>query len=257
MNILLFAGTTEGRVLAERLAPLPVDVTICVATEYGGETLAGAPKRFAVRVGRLDADAMPDFMRRGAFDTVVDATHPYARQASANIHQACETLRLPYLRLLRDESERPGDGRCRIEVDSAEAAAGALAKTEGAVLLTTGSKDLSAYTVLPDFAERIYPRVLPSVESIRACEELGYRRSHIIAMQGPFSRELNLALMREYSIRVLVTKDGGAVGGFWEKMLAAEAAGALAVVIGRPREQDGLSLEEVFQAIVAKLGETT
>ena len=37
-NICVFAGTTEGRELAEFLAGQPVQATVCVATEYG-ETL--------------------------------------------------------------------------------------------------------------------------------------------------------------------------------------------------------------------------
>lgn len=34
-NILLFAGTTEGRLLAEYLIHQPVSLHVCVATEYG------------------------------------------------------------------------------------------------------------------------------------------------------------------------------------------------------------------------------
>lgn len=248
MNILLFAGTTEGRRLAEELGRLAVDVTVCVATEYGGDVLGHLPDRFVVRVGRMDAAAMRDVMEAGRFDFVVDATHPYAVAVSENIRHAAEGLKLPRLRLLRARSV---ETRC-LHVDTAEAAAKRLAETDGAVLLTTGSKDLPAFARVAGFAERMFPRVLPSVESIRVCEELGFLRSHIIAMQGPFSRELNLALMRQHSIRVLVTKDGGSAGGFLEKMTAAEEAGVLSVVIGRPAGEDGLSLEAVLEFIAGK-----
>lgn len=248
MNILLFAGTTEGRRLAEALRKHPVRATICVATEYGGETLGPMPERFTVSIGRMDAEAMLALLRSGSFDLVVDATHPYATAVSENIRTACEQVGAPRLRLVREKSP----ARDCLRVDSAAAAAAALAGTEGAVLLTTGAKELAAFAAVPDYAGRMYPRVLPSMESIRACEELGYKRSHIIAMQGPFSRELNLALMRQFNIRHLATKDGGEAGGFLAKMQAAEDAGVRAVVIGRPTEEEGCDLRKVLDIITEK-----
>ena len=70
-------------------------------------------------------------------------------------------------------------------------------------------------------------------------------------MHGPFSRALNAAIMEQYRIRWMVTKDGGAAGGFGEKLDAARDAGAELVVIGRPEETgDGL------EAVLARLLET-
>ncbi len=247
MNILLFAGTTEGRTLAERLAALPVRATVCVATEYGGEALGAMPERFTVLIGRMDAEAMGELLRKNTFNCVIDATHPYAVVVSENIRAASAVAGIPCLRMLRAESE---GGDC-IRAAGAADAARALCGLRGNVLLTTGAKELAAFTGVPDFAERMYPRVLPTVESIRACEELGYRRSHIIAMQGPFGAELNFALMRQFRIEIVVTKDGGAEGGFPDKMLAAERAGAKIVVIGRPPESGGRDLDSILDFVRA------
>jgi precorrin-6Y C5,15-methyltransferase (decarboxylating)/precorrin-6A/cobalt-precorrin-6A reductase len=74
-------------------------------------------------------------------------------------------------------------------------------------------------------------------------------------MQGPFSRELNRALLRQFGITIMVTKDGGAEGGFPEKMLAAEDAGVRAFVIGRPGGDEGLGMEEILAAVAARLEE--
>lgn len=249
MNVLLFAGTTEGRKLAEALRRFPVEATICVATDYGVETLGAMPERFTVLAGRMEAESMRALMEKTACDCVVDATHPYAAAVSRNIRMAAAAAGVPSYRLLRRKSAAH-DG---VYVESADAAAGAVAKTSGPVLLTTGSKDLAAYAGTPDYAERIYVRVLPSVESIQACERSGYKRSHIIAMQGPFGKELNLALMRQYGIRVMVTKDGGETGGFFDKMTAAAEAGVLPVVIGRPVEEDGLEFEDILRTITKGL----
>lgn len=254
MNLLLFAGTTEGRVLAEQLRPLPLRAVVCVATEYAAELLGGGDGRFRVRVGRMDADAMRALMLAERVDRVVDATHPYAVEASANIRAAAAAAGVAYLRLARAASPAGGAEY----FDSARAAAEALAATEGNVLLATGVKELAAFAAVPGFAGRMHPRVLPTEESVRACAELGFARARITAMQGPFGRGLNAALMRHFGIRILVTKDGGAEGGFPEKILAAEDCGVRVFVIGRPREDagadEGMDMPAILAAVAAGTG---
>ena len=118
------------------------------------------------------------------------------------------------------------------------------------ILLTTGAKELPAYAELPP--ERLFPRVLPSLDSIAACEALGIPHRNIIAMQGPFSREMNAATIRQYEIRILVSKDGGGPGGFAEKAAAARETGAELIVIRRP-EENGLSFDEVLKQCITML----
>lgn len=254
MNLLIFAGTTEGRKFAELIRSFPVRGTICVATGYGRDMLEEFSGRFEIREGRMDAETMCSFMREGDFDCVVDATHPYAVAVSKNIRNASEAVQVRHIRLVRAAGEENGEWRNDADVEvvsvgSASAAAKILDGTGGNVLLTTGSKDLAAFTVIAEFADRLYPRVLPVEDSVRECARLGFRRGHIIAMQGPFSRELNLALMRQFSIAVLVTKDSGVEGGFPEKILAARDAGVRVVVIGRPEREGGLSLGEAVEFV--------
>jgi len=148
----------------------------------------------------------------------VDATHPYAVQASETIRGACRGEGVPLLRLLRAACPVP-EGAA-VFASPAEAADW-LRGTEGNILLTTGAKELGAFASLG--GERLYPRVLPLADSLSACGAAGVPASHVIAMQGPFSRELNEALIRQYRIAYLVTKDGGRAGGFEEKAAAAEA----------------------------------
>ena len=109
--------------------------------------------------------------------------------------------------MLRPESLLPAGS---MVFASAAHAAGFLARTQGNVLLATGAKELSAFAVLEP--ERLFPRVLPTREGIAACEGADIPHKNIIAMQGPFSYALNRALMEQFAIRFLVTKDGGAAG---------------------------------------------
>ena len=114
------------------------------------------------------------------------------------------------------------------------------------MLLTIGSKELDAFA-LPGLRERCFPRVLPAVSSLERCLALGFPPAHIICMQGPFSREMNEATLRQFAIKTLVTKDSGDAGGFRAKAEAAQAAGCDLLVIARPRQETGETLEEILK----------
>ena len=107
---------------------------------------------------------------------------------------------------------------------------------------------------IADYADRLFARILPVASSIAATGDLGIPTSHVIAMQGPFSKELNCALIHEFDIRVMVTKASGTAGGFWEKVEAAQACGIELVVIDRPLEEAGCSVAEARQLLVDDLG---
>ena len=155
----------------------------------------------------------------------VDATHPYAVDATRNIRTACRTAGVEYHRLLPAGS---------MVLQSAAHVADFLAQTQGNVLLATGAKELPAFAQLAP--ERLYPRVLPTLDGIAACEAAHIPHKNILALQGPFSYALNRALLEQFSIRFLVTKDGGAAGGFAEKAQAAADTGVQLIVIRRPAE---------------------
>ena len=249
--VLLFGGTTEGRELAARLAVRGQRTILCVATDYGREVLE--PELLAnpcldVRIGRMDAEEMRRLILEEEPGLVVDATHPYADQVTRNVREACEKTGRKCLRCLRPQSgaESPEGGVVR--VPSVQAAVEWLAARDGNILVTTGSKELAAFSQLPDFATRVYARVLPTLPSISACLDQGLSGRHIIAMQGPFSEETNRSQLEEFNCRFLVTKDTGDIGGFREKVRAAGEAGAVALVIDRPETERGLSAAQGLSA---------
>lgn len=241
MRLLIFGGTTEGRVLAERAAALGAEVTVSVATELGAEELSGLAG-VHVLTGRLDRSAMEALLP--GFDACVDATHPYAKIVTAAVREACGRTRTPLRRLLRAASTvESGDV---VRVPSCAGAAAFLEGQEGNILLATGSKELAAFRGLAP--ERLYARVLPLHESIAACEALGLPHRNILALQGPFSRRMNEAMLEQYDIAWLVTKDGGGPGGFGEKLAAAESTGARLVLVERP-DDGGDDMETVLRWI--------
>lgn len=262
-KVLIYSGTTEGRMLAQQLAQAGIECDVHVATEYG-QIVMPQLDRVNVHVGRLDANEMYEAARNG-YAAVVDATHPFATEVSANIRKSLETLDVPYIRLARkmdivtdtaQENEsgntgnrNSGNGHVRYFADY-ESCAAALESTDGNILLTTGSKELGIFCNDGKLCERLYVRVLPGQDNIALCEAAGIRGKQIIAMQGPFSAEMNTALINQFSIKYIVTKASGEHSGFAEKLEAARNCGIEAFVIGMQAEDKGLSYDEVLKRIL-------
>lgn len=249
-KICIFGGTTEGRKLAEFLSGQPCDVMVCVATDYG-QTLLPESEHVSVSARRLPVGEIVSLLTEKRFDLVIDATHPYAQSITKSIASACRETGTLRWRLLRSAS---GVSSEHTYVETVSDAAAFLAGTEGNILLTTGSKELAKFSQLPGFSERVWARVLPLQSSLDACAQAGLPASHIFAMQGPFSEAMNAAMLRTIGAQYLVTKDGGAPGGFEEKDAAAKSAGARLVVIGRPPEEEGLSLSKTISALCTRFG---
>ena len=256
-KIVIFAGTTEGRRLSEILADAGIAHTVCVATEYGEIVMREQTDAEAARTkeqpfvslhrGRMDREQMEEFLRNEGYEIVVDATHPYARVVTENIQSAVNTLRTTeretqspiYLRLEREISETPEaedpDVSIRYFESNADCAK-ALENTEGNILLTTGSKELATYCASGRLHDRLYVRILPGRESLELCMEQGIKGRQILALQGPFSTEMNAAILKQYDIRHLVTKNSGRTGGYQEKLEAAKMLGIPVYVIQPARK---------------------
>ena len=251
-QILIFGGTTEGRMAAERLLAEGVLCTVCVATEYGSEVMEPHPL-LTVHVGRMNRAEMVDMMGGEVYACVIDATHPHAQKVTEEIRVACRKTRMPYLRVERDlynndfcknsssGKSASGDLPTVLYAENAEQAASFLARTQGRILVTTGSRELGKIVQIIGDPSRISARVLPSPESLEACTRAGLKGDQIIAMQGPFDRQMNISTILHTRASWLLTKDSGRVGGYQEKLEAAQQCRIGTVVI-RPAASDRKSV---------------
>ena len=256
-KLLILAGTTEGRLLSDKLEKAGARHMVSVASEYG-ETMMEEAEYRTVRTGKMDEGAMADFLRQEGFsegDYLVDATHPYAKEVTENAKNVALKMRLKYIRVARESVSIPDSDRTFV-FESAEECAKALKDVKEPILLTTGSNRLETYAEIlsPETLKETYVRVIPSLESIEKCKSAGFEESHIIALQGPFSVELNKAIIKQYGIQHLVTKESGKAGGFAEKIEAAESCGISTYVIVRPSEEEGMGISEVERLLIAEMG---
>ena len=246
MNILLFGGTSEGRILSAFLKDKGIDTLVSVTTSYGEELIEQSAD-LKVRTGALDEREMEELFP--GFDLIIDATHPYALEVSENIRRASKNSGVRSIRLLRDkgEEEEVGSGVFEAVFDSIGEAAEYLKNSEGRIFISTGAKELKEYRVIPDYTERLVARVLPVQASRDIIKDLAIR--HVIYAKGPFSYEENLKHFKDSAARYLVTKDSGRAGGFKEKTDAAASLGMSIVLIRRKTETEGFSLEEIKEVI--------
>ncbi|SHI76591.1 precorrin-6A reductase [Parasporobacterium paucivorans] len=240
-DVLLFGGTAEGRKIAEYLSENKVKVHTCVATDYAG-TLLPASENVSVSIGRLDVAQMKELICELERPLVIDATHPHAAIVTENIKNACILAGAEYIRLVRNSSENPDASY--LSFSDIDGAVEYLKKTEGNILVATGSKELSKYTAIDNYRDRVFARVLSTGDVAQECSRLGFEGRNLICMQGPFSLELNYSMLRHVDAKYLVTKESGGSGGFAEKLEAAHKAGASVLVIGRPAVESGMSLSD-------------
>ena len=233
--IFIAAGTRDGRELVCRLLEVGYEVTASVVSHYGKQLLEkyGHTDRLHINSTAMDKHDLIEYLGTNDIKAFVDATHPYASNVSENAMGACRSLNIPYIRYEREST--PITYVKAYNVLNYEDAAKQAAELGHHIFLTTGSRNLEKFVTSPYLIDAsIVVRVLPSSKVISMCESLGLSPGNIIAMQGPFSKELNIELYKKYNADVLVTKNAGHIGGTDTKISAAEAMGIPVVIINRP-----------------------
>ena len=231
------AGTQDGREIVRRLCAVGYDVTASVVSSYGQQLLAEQLEkgsgRLIINDTPLDEEGLCTFFKEHGICVFVDATHPYAVNVSRNAMAACAAAEIPYIRFERDLTDISYENVHLVH--SYEDAAEIAARFGKNVFLTTGSRNLERFVKAKPLAGcTLIARVLPTADVIALCEELGLTPAQIIAMQGPFSRELNRTMYEKYKADVVVTKNSGTIGGTDAKFQAAADLGLPVVVIDRP-----------------------
>ena len=262
--ILLLGGTTEARLLLEKLIKERMPVIFSTAYDFAAEfidSLAAENPLVKHIAGKLDVDAMVVLIDSEKIALVVDATHPFATGVTENARTASEIAGVSYLRVGRalagkadyeniayvesmEEAARVAEGLAKGQAQGGQAKG--LGET---IFLATGSNQASLFAERIDIStHRVYIRVLPGDESVAKCLEAGFAPEQVITGVGPFSVEENERLWASLGVTVVVTKESGREGGFPEKVEAAKRLGIALVVVRRPgdeRDEDAGGVEWV------------
>jgi len=236
-RVLVLGGTGEARALAQCIAAEP---RLSGIVSLAGRVSAPLAQAIETRIGGFGGAAgLERWLRDNAVDRVLDATHPFAAQMSANARIACAAVGVPLAALTRPAWEpEPGDRWTRVA--DAAAAAGALGEAPLRVFLTIGRQGVAAFRAAPhhDYLLRVIEP--PAQEYLPP-------RCTVFSDRGPFDTASEIALMRAQSIDVVVTKNSGG-NQTYAKIAAARALGLEVVVIDPPR-RDGRAVESLDEAM--------
>ncbi len=239
--IWILGGTSETGELLEKIRGR-VQYIVTVATESGKEML---PDGENVVAARMDVEKMRNFVCEHTIDTVADVTHPYATEVSQNACQVCQEYNIRYLRFVRRKSVSVKEA---LYVSSVAECAAFLHTVQGCVFFTTGSKNIVDFQKVAGQNRFVY-RVLSTSASLEECQKNHVAMQNIVAMLGPFSEELNIAMFRDYQADYVVMKDSGKTGGTLEKLNACLKLGITPIIISRKAEE-GISDLDVLAEII-------
>lgn len=239
--IWIIGGTSET---AELLALLKGKVAyqVTVATQTGRELLTDDH----VTVGRMNEKKMGTFIKTHQITKIVDLSHPYAVEVSKNAIKACDKYNLSYFRYLRESADTGSE----INFTSLSQCVDFLKTVQATVYFTTGSKNIHQFQKVRGKNRFVY-RVLPVENSIHECRINGLGLEDIVAIQGPFSKQLNIALFKEVKADYIVMKNSGPRGGTQEKIEACQELNIKPLIISRPKEDGFADLTELAKLLIA------
>lgn len=238
MNIIVFAGSAEARKWINQSRRKDYNLWIFLSSPAGRELLPEEDSNLRIfqedETRRLTMEKFPNQAL-----ALIDGTYPYDESKSRSLVKMAEEIGADYIRLLAEEKSPDG-----VHVFSdLEEARHYLEKTKGNILITTGMQSIEGL-ISPKNHLRAYVRIEPRTDNINKVRELGLGHKQILALCGPFSQEMNQAMINQYKITTLVTEESGLQEAVEEKAFAALKNGVELVVI-RDINKKGLYLNQL------------
>jgi precorrin-6A/cobalt-precorrin-6A reductase len=199
LRVLILGGTIEASTLARLIAG---DGRFEATLSLAGRTSAPRSQPLPTRIGGFGgADGLARFIGEHAIDVVVDATHPYADQISANAVAACDSADVPLVSIARPAWQAlPGD-HWRVVANANEAAT-ALGRTPRFVFLSLGRLDLHAFAPAPH--HHYLARIIDPPQQKELPPDIRFLQA-----RGPFDRAAAIHLLRGEKSEGGVSKNSG------------------------------------------------
>jgi precorrin-6A/cobalt-precorrin-6A reductase len=238
MRVLILGGTTEASELARLLAADPrFETTVSLA----GRTVNPKAQPVRTRSGGFGGvDGLVAWLAQEKIQAVIDATHPYADQISANAVAACARLAMPLASIVRP-AWRAQAGDIWLDVATSEAAADALGPEPRNVFLSLGRLELGAFANAPH--HHYVARTIDPPGEVALPPDI-----RMLVGRGPFDREAETALLAREKIDVLVSKNSGGAATY-AKIEAARELRVAVVMIARPHKPQGHALGNANEAV--------
>ncbi len=230
-RILLLAGTGDARRVAADLNDLPIIASL------SGSTASPEAYPCELRTGGFGgAKAMAEWLRNHQIGAIIDATHPFAAQISANAVVAAKAAGVSLTRIERPPWT-PEAYETWINVPGIDAAAKALPKGARA-FLATGRGSQGAFVARQD--------IWCALRLIDPPETQYPGNGEYVVSRPPFDETSEKALFSALKISHLVVKNAGGAAAR-TKLNAAGKLGIPIIVVERPYEPDAASAIPISQ----------
>ena len=249
--IWIIGGTKDSRsILDEVLKVREDEIIVSTATEYGGKLLEDVAKNEKVHVlsERLNVLQIESMILEKKIDLIIDASHPYAQNISNTVismvsylnERAEKGKEIKYVRFERKMVDYGSENVFKFK--NLQEIIMFLNKVENKnVLSTLGSNTLEEIKEIRE-KNNLFVRILPTTTSIQSAEELGY-----------LPKNMNIAMLKDFKIDYLITKESGETGGELQKVEACQECGVKILAIKRPVLNYGIffhTIEELIEYIV-------
>ena len=215
--IWVIGGTKDSRDFLEKFLKYESNIIVSTATEYGAKLIENLPVKTSSE--KMDKEAMLKFVESNKITKVIDTSHPYAFEVSKNAMDVAEEKSIQYFRFEREKVDiLPKKYKNFEEIENLIKY---IENLEGNILVTLGSNNVPLFKDLKNLPN-IYFRILSRWDMVKRCEDNNILPKNIIAMQGPFTENLNTAMMEQFNIKYLITKKAGDTGGEREKVSACD-----------------------------------
>jgi precorrin-6A/cobalt-precorrin-6A reductase len=237
-RVLILGGTTEARLLGERLAKR---ANLQVMLSLAGRTASPVPHAVPLRVGGFGGGAgLADYLTADRIAALIDATHPYASVMSQNAADAARHTGIAFMTLRRPPWTKIAGDRWTEAADTA-AAVGALGERQRRVFVALGRNELAPFVGAPQHFYLI--RSVDPVEPPLPLPHVSY-----VTARGPFSEADDRALMTAHEINVVIAKNSGGSAAYG-KIAAARALGIEVILLRRPDAPETPAVETIDAAI--------
>lgn len=223
--ILVFGGTTEGRIAVKTLDEGAGGYTYSTRSPLQEVDCAHGTHISGVMTEQM----MIDFCRKRDVNVIVDAAHPFARHLHSTVSKVSDLLSIPVVRLERRYPEIDSHGIVWCD-DYEDAVRKMAASGVSRLLALTGVQTITELRMFWEDNETWF-RILDREGSIEMARQSGFPESRLVF----YEENGTLSLIDAIHPDAILTKESGYSGGFKEKIDAALSRGVRVFAVRRPR----------------------
>ncbi|AZQ65468.1 precorrin-6A/cobalt-precorrin-6A reductase [Flammeovirga pectinis] len=228
--VLIFGGTTEGKKVVHFFERKKIPYIYSTKTKVAFDNTPFSTYRYGV----LNAKLLSAFILKNKVTTIINASHPFAKELHATIDKVGIHLGIPVIRLARKKLLIPTHPFVHFVKSYDQAKALLFGPFLGKKLLgLTGVQTIHIFKEYWKDNPAIF-RILPRETSIVIAKETGIPKTKLICAMPSNNLEQEIAVIKEHKIDIVITKESGNSGFLMTKIDAALQCNLPIIIVREP-----------------------